>query len=162
MAIREVRDKFVESCRVSKLVSDKAPFFLKGTPDLTGLDLKNMRYLWKEAVAFNYKDMRQQRSTIQRLAGTDSNTLGAHSEAVVNGHYYTAREAWATAEMEKVFAYMAAGGLEANPGESPIPTEEAKELMDRNRREAEEFMRLEKEGGSERNSHKDDTKLRKE
>ena len=47
--------------------------------------------------------------------------------------------------MEKIFAYTTAEGLGANLGETPIPAEEAKQLRKRNLREAEEFIRLEKE-----------------
>ena len=62
MAYREIRDKFMKTLGVSSLVSLKAPFFLWGTEDVADLDLKNLRYLWKGAVDFNCKDMRQQAS----------------------------------------------------------------------------------------------------
>ena len=160
-AYRNTRDAFMTRLGVSYQKSLKAPFFLRGSDNLAGLDLKNLRYLWKEAVNFNFKEMRQQASTIQRLAGADAVTLGAHSEVVVDRHYYTAKEAKVTQEMEKVFAYMTAQGLGANLRETPIPAEEAREIQERNQREAEEFIRLEKEEAASKSSTFTSTMLTK-
>ena len=43
------------------------------------------------------------------------------SEKTVTAHYYTAKEAATIAEMEKVFGYMGAKGLQGTEDEEPIP-----------------------------------------
>ena len=67
------------------------------------------------------------------------------SEKTVTAHYYTAKEAATIAEMEKVFGYMGAKGLQGTEDEEPIPQAYIDELQELNRREGAEYIRLEKE-----------------
>ena len=137
----DIRAKYIEMMKVTKKDSDKAPFFLRGR-GLEGLDLKNLRNLWPEAQQLNYRKLRDQNSTLQRLAGASAQVLGAHSEATVTSTYYTNIAKQRTIEMVKVMTYQESRGLQTAPDGDRMSEEETKRLAQQNLEEGKEFLRM--------------------
>ena len=144
-AYKEIRAMYIENNNITVEQSDLAPFFLRGI-GLEGLDPKNMRNRWKEKPDLNYRQLRDQNSTLQRLAGASAPMLGAHSEAVVTENYFTDVESERTAEMAKVIAYQQARGLiTAPPDAERLNDDKARKLTEDNRKRGKEFLRRQRE-----------------
>lgn len=144
-AYKKIRAMYIENNNFTTEQSDLAPFFLRGRK-LDGLDSKNMRNRWKEALPLNYRQLRDQNATLQRLAGASAPMLGAHSEAVVTENYFTAHESMMTAEMAKVIAYQHRRGLiTAPPDAECLNDDKARELTEENKKRGREFLRRQQE-----------------
>ena len=141
-AYQKIRDRYMEINHISQTDSDNAPFFLRRS-GLAGLDLKNLRYRWKEAGYLNYREARDQNAMIQRLAGANAQLLAAHSEKTRTKHYFTATDSVTRQEMDKVFEYQLSRGLQTVVTETPMPEEDR--LIEENLARGTEFLRWEKE-----------------
>ena len=91
VAYTEIREQYIAREKIDKFTSDQAPFFLKGK-GLQGINPKNLQYLWPEAQEMSYREMRDQNSTLQRLAGASARVLEVHGEGVVTSTYFTGQE----------------------------------------------------------------------